>query len=233
MGRIARTCSIACVGACWMPSAAVASRTLPVSWSTGWSLRRSWRCGPPGGPSRSGDLIEFLLAIPPEQKFAPHPESDALYAGSKSLVRRAMRGIVPESIVGRTTKTRFRAVFQNEIARTWPVYEAAFGPDSRPKIAERGYIDREAFWSRLQQMREGAMGPLELAYVKQIVWLETWLWGLRQPRPDLVTVRPQHAECASPRPIDGPDTGALLSQTLGRTYAATASTAISGRPNAT
>jgi len=154
----------------------------------GWPVA-IWR------PFADRRLHEFLLAIPPDQKYEPHPESDELYAGSKWLVRRAMRGVVPDSILARTTKTRHWAVFEHEVARTWPVYEAAFGPDARPEIAARGYVDRDRFWSRLNALRGSErLSPLELAYVNRVVWLETWLRGLKQPRPELVTVRPVSAE---------------------------------------
>lgn len=134
-------------------------------------------------------LHEFMLAIPPEQKFAPHPESDTYYAGAKRVMRHAMRGIVPESIRTRTTKTVFSAVFENEIARQWPVFEAAFGPSARPEIAARGYVDRDRFWTRLQEARVSMAGP-DMIYVMQVVGLETWLRSLQAPRPQCVKVAP-------------------------------------------
>jgi len=153
----------------------------------GWPVA-IWR------PFADRRLHEFLLAIPPDQKYEPHPESDEPYAGSKWLVRRAMRGAVPDSILGRTTRTHFGAVFEQEVARDWPLYEAAFGPAARPEIAARGYVDHGRFWSRLNVLRGERLSPLELAYVNHVVWLETWLRGLKQPRPGLVTVRPVSAD---------------------------------------
>jgi asparagine synthase (glutamine-hydrolysing) len=132
-------------------------------------------------------LHEFLLGIPPEQKFEPHPTTDEFYAGSKQIVRRAMCGILPESIRTRTSKTVFGAVWEQEIARQWPEYEAAFGPGARSEVAERGYVDQERFWLRLQALRERTDGN-DLMYVMHVVALETWLRGLRQPRPEVVTV---------------------------------------------
>jgi asparagine synthase (glutamine-hydrolysing) len=132
-------------------------------------------------------LHEFLLAIPPEQKFEPHPYTDGFYAGSKYLVRRAMRGILPESVRTRTAKTVFQSQVRREIEQQWPLYTAAFGPSARPEIARLGYVNQPCFWSRLLQLRNGEYGP-DLTYVLEMVGLETWLRSLRQPRPQATTI---------------------------------------------
>lgn len=154
-----------------------------------WSLE-IWR------PFADRRLHEFLLAIPPEQKFAPHPETDALYAGSKQIVRRSMRGILPESIRTRTSKTFFTAVWREELARQRPLHRTAFGPGAAPLIAERGYVHQDAFWERLQTLGEQAAGG-DVAYVLRMLELETWLRSLRLPRQRAVTVAPAAAELAS------------------------------------
>jgi asparagine synthase (glutamine-hydrolysing) len=154
-----------------------------------WALE-IWR------PFADRRLHEFLLAIPPEQQFAPHPETDEYYAGSKRIVRRAMRGILPESIRMRTSKTVFSAVGEQEIARQWPAFEAAFGPAARPEVARRGYVDQALFWSRLQELRQRYEGG-DRTYVMRVVELETWLRALRLGRPWGVTV-------AEPRVDAGP-----------------------------
>ena len=132
-------------------------------------------------------LHRFLFAIPPEQKFEPHAGTDDYYAGSKKIVRRAMRGILPESIRTRITKTVFGEVWEQEISRNWSDYEAAFGPSASPEIARRGYVDQTSFWSRLTQVRHGGGGN-DLVYVYALVELETWLRSICQPRSRLITV---------------------------------------------
>ncbi len=135
-------------------------------------------------------LHEFLLAIPPEQKFEPHPDTDEFYAGSKWLVRRAMRGILPELVRTRTSKTVFSSAFERELDTHWPLYELAFGPGSRPEVAARGYVDPQLFWARLQELRAEAKDGSDLLYVARVLGLETWLQALNLPRPQLVTVAP-------------------------------------------
>lgn len=132
-------------------------------------------------------LQSFLLSIPPEQKFEPHPQTDNYYAGSKRLLRRALRGILPETIRTRTMKTHFASLFEDEIARRWPDYAAAFGPGARSRIADRGYIEPARFWTRLELLREGTWG-LDFMYVMRLMGLETWFRALELRRPDRVTV---------------------------------------------
>ena len=98
-----------------------------------------------------------------------------------------MRGILPESVRTRTTKTIFRTVYSNDFERRWADYEAAFGPSAHPLVAEHGYVDQARLWSRLQQLRDGAE-VADFIYLIHIVGLETWLRGFNQPREQLVSI---------------------------------------------
>lgn len=119
-------------------------------------------------------LHQFLLAIPPEQKFEPQPECNEYYASSKQIVRRAMRGIIPDSIRTRTHKTIFDSVVQQEIERQWPHYVTAFGSGSTSRVADLGLIERDQFWARLQLMRTSGE-QRDIHYVMRVVETETWL----------------------------------------------------------
>lgn len=141
-------------------------------------------------------LHEFLLAIPPEQKFEPHSDTDEFYAGSKRVLRNAMTGILPERVRTRTSKTTFMAVLEQEFVRNWEAYESAFGPEGDSKIVSRGYVDRSRFWSKLRSLRDGDPPGGDLAYVSTLVDIETWLRRLAQPRPGRVSV-------STPIPGDG------------------------------
>ena len=147
---------------------------------TGWPLE-VWR------PFADRRLHEFLLAVPPEQKFEPHPATDDFYAGSKLILRRAMRGILPESIRARTAKTHFASLFQSEVERHWPDYAAAFGPAGRSELAARGYVEPRLFWARLEALRGGDWGA-DFMYVLRSMAIETWLRSLQLARPCLVHV---------------------------------------------
>lgn len=125
-------------------------------------------------------LHEFLFAIPPEQLFQPHPRTDEFYAGSKRVLRDAMRGILPESIRTRTSKTVFTPIWEQEFQRQWPLYEAAFGPAATSRVARHGFVDPARFWQRLRQVRESVDGN-DLLFLIRVVELETWLRSLDRP----------------------------------------------------
>jgi asparagine synthase (glutamine-hydrolysing) len=150
--------------------------TPTIAW--GWPIE-IWR------PYADRRLHEFLLALPPEQLFEPGLNDRSSYGGSKQLLRRSMRGMLPDSIRTRRVPTHFGATVEQDMERHWPRYEAAFGPDSHSVIAERGYVDPHQFWERLQQFRVGGFGP-DAFPVYYMVGLETWLRGLRGPRADVV-----------------------------------------------
>lgn len=142
-------------------------------------------------------LLEFLFAIPPDQKFEPDAETNSFYAGGKWLVRRAMEGILPDSIRLQKRKNLFGAAVKSEISTNWSTYEVVFGPRGDSEVAARGFIDPLRFWARLQELRYGGDAP-DLLYVMTVIDLETWLRRFRQPREDLICLAPA-PDAALPR----------------------------------
>lgn len=134
-------------------------------------------------------LHEFLLGIPSDQFFRLHSNTDDYYAGSKVLLRNAMRGILPESIRTRTRKTVFEDVWRQELEKNWSIYEVLFGARANPEIAQRGYVNRDLFWDRLLKARAGDYGP-DMIQLIGMAELESWLRSLRQPRSEFVRVLP-------------------------------------------
>lgn len=129
---------------------------------------------------------EFMLSIPPEQIFEPHPFTGDYYAGHKAILRRGMGGILPESIRLRTQKTLFTSYVFRQTEKQWPDYVATFGPNGRSEIAVRGYVDAEKFWQRLQRLRAGEFFP-DGMFVNRLLNLETWLRTFRLPHRQLAT----------------------------------------------
>jgi asparagine synthase (glutamine-hydrolysing) len=148
--------------------------------AAGWPIE-IWR------PFADRRLHEFLLAIPPEELFAPVPNDLSLYGGSKQLLRGATSGLLPESIRARTQPTQFAASFEQQLGRQWHLHQAVFGPGGRSELAQRGYIDQPRFWERLQALRAGRRGR-DLLYVNYMIGLETWLRSLTLPRHQVTTV---------------------------------------------
>jgi asparagine synthase (glutamine-hydrolysing) len=134
-------------------------------------------------------LHEFILAIPPEQLYEPHPYAYQFYAGGKLILRRAMRGILPEPVRTQTTKPHFTALVVSEVRRQWAEYAAAFGPGGDSEIAAHGIVAEGEFWERLRRFREGDFGP-DGVFVTRVLNLETWLRTFRLSRPQRITVVP-------------------------------------------
>ncbi len=141
---------------------------------SGWPIE-IWR------PFADRRLHEFVLAIPPDQLFEVVPGDSTLYGGSKQLLRRSMRGMLPESIRGKIRPTSFASTIEREIDQQWAVHAAVFGPGGHSHVAARGYIDAARFWECLQQARSGRLGA-DLGHLRFVIGLETWLRGLAAPR---------------------------------------------------
>ena len=107
-------------------------------------------------------LVEFLVAIPLEQGVRP--------GETRSLMRRALRGMLPSEIASRTTKAGPGSAIHRAIAREWPRIEALL-KDSR--AAERGYVDAGRLRHAFERVRHGVSGDV-LALIN-VLSLEGWL----------------------------------------------------------
>lgn len=148
--------------------------------ASGWPIE-IWR------PFADRRLVEFVLAVPPEHLFEPRVDDPSAYGSSKQLLRRGLRGLLPEAVRTKRAPTTFGGAALNALERDWPLIEAAFGPGGRPEVGRRGYVDQALFWERLQAVRTGRFGR-DFHYVHYIIGLETWLRGLAAPRPQATTV---------------------------------------------
>jgi hypothetical protein len=132
-------------------------------------------------------LQEFLLAVPPLEKFEPHPATPSPYAGSKQLIRRGLVGILPERVRTRTNQTHFAAAAVERLRRQWPALATWFAPGGESRAAGRGFIEPGPFWERVQEMRGGRLG-MDCLHLGYCVGLEAWLRSLERPRQQAVTV---------------------------------------------
>lgn len=112
-------------------------------------------------------LVEFALAIPLEQSIR--------LGESRSLVRRALRGILPEVVRERRSKAGPAEAMYHALRREWP----RLGPMLQdPYVAADGFVSRDAFVAALDRARYGhATNQGQL--VKTIA-LELWLRSLME-----------------------------------------------------
>jgi len=126
-----------------------------------------WSCSPTQieemrYPYLDRSLIEFILSIPATQLLRPGQR--------RSLMRRALRGLVPESILSRKTKqfgarTPVLGVEKN-FTEIQQMFEFAL-------TAKLGYINGERFLRKLEAARNGE----EIHHVRMFrtISLEAWL----------------------------------------------------------
>lgn len=152
-GHLGQSPSEVTNGQCWW----IMLETLPHHWSP-FLLRPEYRY-----PYLDRDLVDFLLRVPREQLVRP--------GRRRSLMRRALKDIVPTEILERRRKafiTRGPLAWLHEVREQ---IEALFA-DSL--AAECGFIDPKALGSSLELTLRGVDQRWRAALMKTI-YLELWL----------------------------------------------------------
>ena len=114
-------------------------------------------------------LVEFLQAIPVEQLLRP--------GENRSLMRRAMRGILPDKIAERKTKGNPEEVIVRALMREWPRLRSLF---ENAQVCARGYMDQRSLLAALDRARHGCeslSSPL-----LSTICLELWLQAFAERR---------------------------------------------------
>jgi asparagine synthase (glutamine-hydrolysing) len=113
-------------------------------------------------PYLDKDLVNFLMAIPQEQLLRPNRR--------RSLMRRALVGVVPHEILERKAKAfQLRGVLQ-ALQKARPSLEELFG---QSRLVQGGYIDPGLFMSALGRTCEG-----EASHTRTLIRtisMELWL----------------------------------------------------------
>ena len=117
-------------------------------------------------PYLDRDLLEFMFAIPREQLVRPTQR--------RSLMRRALVGIVPDEILNRKTKAFVARSPMVAISNDW----AHFVEMTQNMLSSSlGIVDSERISEALQKVRRGEEVPM--ITLKRTIFLEGWLKDLR------------------------------------------------------
>jgi asparagine synthase (glutamine-hydrolysing) len=111
-------------------------------------------------------LVEFLQAVPIEQKLRP--------GESRSLMRRALGDLLPEAVRRRRGKQGPDEAFSRALRREWNALSGIF---CDPEVCARGYIDRKNFQTALTRARHGI--EKHTATLFMVVCLEFWFRSLK------------------------------------------------------
>jgi asparagine synthase (glutamine-hydrolysing) len=114
-------------------------------------------------------LVEFLQAIPFEQRVRP--------GETRSLMRRALKDLVPEKVLRRRSKKGPQEALFRAVTRQWPRLRPIFDD---PLVCARGYMDTAQLRTALERVRHGCETN---AYpILQTICLEFWLRALENRR---------------------------------------------------
>jgi asparagine synthase (glutamine-hydrolysing) len=112
-------------------------------------------------------LVEFLLAIPFEQKIRP--------GEPRSLHRRSLRDILPERIARRKGKRGTDEAFFRSVASEWPKLDAMFA-DAR--VCAMGYAQNSLLREALERARRGSEAYTSM--LSSLISIEFWLRALER-----------------------------------------------------
>jgi asparagine synthase (glutamine-hydrolysing) len=113
-------------------------------------------------PYLDRDLLEFLYAIPREQLVRPGER--------RSLMRRAMTGIVPSEILHRKRKAFVMRKPLAQIAAEWPAFAER---TAHMASASLGIVDPDEFHEALRMARDGREVPI--GFLVRTLLMESWL----------------------------------------------------------
>ncbi|GCD84100.1 asparagine synthetase B [Parageobacillus thermoglucosidasius] len=107
-------------------------------------------------------LVEFLFKIPIEQKIKD--------AATKVLLRKAMRGIVPDEILGQHGKAATNMLIFQGLKYEWNKISPLL---RKPILAELGLIDGKHFYEQIERYRHGVLNR-GMDYFSSLI-LELWI----------------------------------------------------------
>jgi asparagine synthase (glutamine-hydrolysing) len=133
-------------------------------------------------PFLDRDLVEFLLAVPAEQQIRPGQR--------RSLMRRALAGVVPVQILNRRRKAYAVRSALNQVMSGWREISE---PDLRTQSEAFGIVDSRSFGESVSRTPTSSNPPI--VALQRTIWLELWLTNLVRQGILLTKtqVQPKHA----------------------------------------
>ena len=114
-------------------------------------------------------LVEFLQAIPFEQRVRP--------GETRSLMRRSLKGLLPEKVLNRKSKAGPHEALYRAITRHWPRLRPMF---DKPLVCARGYMDAGELHAAFERVRHGC--ETKAFPILQTISLEFWLRAVENRR---------------------------------------------------
>ncbi|HEV2223501.1 MAG TPA: asparagine synthase-related protein [Candidatus Acidoferrales bacterium] len=131
-------------------------------------------------PCLDRDLLEFVYAIPREQLVRPGQR--------RSLMRRALSGIVPPAVLSRRRKAFVRRSSMRAISADWTSLENLMLQTAN---VWPGIFETKAFRESLQKARQGEEVPI--VGLLRSIYLAAWLWNMPRSKPSNRRADRRHA----------------------------------------
>lgn len=139
------------------------SRTIVlVSWQRASAVEQSGEGAEQRFPYLDQNLLEFLLAIPASQLLRPGER--------RSLMRRALAGLLPQEILDRKTKAVSVRKFMTAVQANWGTLETLFDPGASSRF---GFVSAAGFRQCLFRAKNG--DAPQLVRMMKAIALELWL----------------------------------------------------------
>jgi asparagine synthase (glutamine-hydrolysing) len=138
-------------------------------------------------PFLDRDLIEFLMGVPGEVL--------ARDGVPKALLREALAGLVPDSILSRRSKADFTQIANEAGSNDHARIVRLLGPEAL--VVQAGYVDADKLQKGLrtaEKMLEGSASNMASRSLTAVMALEIWLQQFFETR--VVNRRQQHGEAA-------------------------------------
>jgi asparagine synthase (glutamine-hydrolysing) len=109
-------------------------------------------------------LVEFSIALPSEQRWNKE--------GSKAILRRAMDGVLPESVKNRKDKADFTFILDHELKKRQAskLYELF----RSSTLAHLGIVHKDRLQELLENYRQASPTNGIINFISVVVWLELW-----------------------------------------------------------
>jgi asparagine synthase (glutamine-hydrolysing) len=122
-------------------------------------------------------LVEFMLSIPPAVVCRPNEP--------RRLMRRALKGIVPEAVLRRRSKGTYNGEF---IRALQPLADLLLPEVERMHLVQTGFLRADSVGRRLRRLMEGL--ECNEPQLRRLILLEFWLRNhLQNPRPPIMASR--------------------------------------------
>jgi asparagine synthase (glutamine-hydrolysing) len=135
-------------------------------------------------PYQDRRLIEYCLAIPPEQKFHHLRHIQKRNIRGRALQRNALNGIIPDEILQSHTKVNFNALSKKRMSDLTETYMQVFCPPAVPRVSQIGLIHPGKFWQLVSDFLAGLEKGNEFnsrsyLWINRVAQLEIWLKTLK------------------------------------------------------